>query len=112
MNIIQKQPNESGAYGQVHHSFSGLDPNAYYEITTDMTDYYAWNGFIIPTIENDVVVSFACNAVAHEAWKVEQAAITIPTDAKSTALSAIEKATTIASLRTAMLNYIDVAGIG
>ena len=33
-------------------------------------------------------------------------------DAKATALSAIEKATTIAGLRTAMLNYIDVAGIG
>ena len=33
-------------------------------------------------------------------------------DAKSTALTAIEKATTIATLRTAMLNYIDVAGIG
>ena len=31
---------------------------------------------------------------------------------KATALAAIEKATTIASLRTAMLNYIDVAGIG
>ena len=37
----------------------------------------------------------------------------IPTtdDAKALALSAIEKATTIASLRNAMLNYIEVSGV-
>ncbi len=74
MNIIQKQPNESGSYGQVYHSFSGVDPNAYYEIISDMTDYYTWNGFIIPTIENDAVTSYACNTEAWEAWKAWQAA--------------------------------------
>ena len=42
----------------------------------------------------------------------EEALIPSTVDGKATALSAIEKATTIASLRTAMLNYIDVAGIG
>jgi len=36
---------------------------------------------------------------------------TTETDAKALALSAIEKATTIASLRNAMLNYIEVSGV-
>ena len=69
MNIIQKQPNSSGAYGQVYHSFLGLDSNEYYEITADMTNYYTWNGFIVPTIENGVVTSFVCNTEAWEKWK-------------------------------------------
>ena len=36
---------------------------------------------------------------------------TAPADAKATALVAIEKATTIASLRNAMLGYIEVSGV-
>lgn len=72
MNIIRRQPNPSGAYGQVYHSFSGLDPSAYCEITAGMTNFYTWNGFIIPTIENGVVTSFVCNTEAWEAWKATQ----------------------------------------
>ena len=110
MNIIQKQPNPSGAYPPTQSWSEETPPDTHYEITSDATEFF--NGFIIPTIENDVVISFVCNTALWETWKSEQAEIPIPIDTKATALSAIEKATTIASLRTAMLNYIDVAGIG
>lgn len=67
MNIIQKQPNQSGAYPPIQ-SWSGmLLPDTHCEITADTSEFY--NGFIIPTIENDVVTSFICNTEAWEAWK-------------------------------------------
>ena len=112
MLIIQIEANPSGAYPSVQSWDGDLPPCGYREIAADTTEYF--NGFIIPMIENDIVVSFVCNTTAREAWKAEEAAkaVIVPTDTKAIALNAIEKATTIASLRTAMLNYIDVAGIG
>ena len=70
MNIIQKQPNESGAYPPIQ-SFSGDVPDTHYEIAADTTEFF--NGFIIPTIENNIVVSFVCNSELWEAWKAEEA---------------------------------------
>lgn len=42
---------------------------------------------------------------------VEMPVVDETPDAKATALAAIEKATTIATLRNAMLNYIEVSGV-
>lgn len=66
MNIIQKQPNPSGAYPPIQ-SWSGeTPPDTHYEITVDIADFY--NGFIIPTIENDVVIDFSCNTELWSIW--------------------------------------------
>ena len=67
MNIIQKQPNESGAYPPIQSWNGEVPPEMHYEITADTTEYF--NGFIVPTIENGVVTSFVCNTEAWEAWK-------------------------------------------
>ena len=67
MNIIQKQPNPSGAYPPIQ-SWSGETlPDTHYEITADISEFF--NGFIVPTIENGVVTSFVCNTESWEAWK-------------------------------------------
>ena len=67
MNIIPKQPNSSGAYGQVHYQDITVPPDTHYEITCDYSEYF--NGFIIPTFENGKVTSYVCNTEAWEAWK-------------------------------------------
>ncbi len=80
MNIIQKQPNTSGAYPPIQ-SWSGeTPPDTHYEITADIAEFY--NGFIIPTIENDVATSFVCNTEAREAWL---ASLPEPSEPKPTA---------------------------
>ena len=67
MKIIQKQPNPSGAYPPVQ-SWSGeTPPDTHYEITCDYSEFF--NGFIIPTIKNGIVTSFACNTELWNAWK-------------------------------------------
>ena len=71
MNIIQKQPNPSGAYPPVHTWDKPTPPDTHYEITCDYSEFF--NGFIVPTIKNDVVISFICNTTAWEAWKAEEA---------------------------------------
>ena len=67
MNIIQKQPNESGAYPPVHTWGKPTPPDTYYEIACDYSEFF--NGFIIPTIEDSKVISFVCNTEAWNAWK-------------------------------------------
>ena len=74
MNIIQKQPNISGAYPPIQSWNGETPPNTHYEISADIGEFY--NGFIIPAIENGVVTSFVCNTELWEAWKVEEAAKT------------------------------------
>ena len=67
MNIIQKQPNQSGAYPPIQ-EFNGENaPDTHYEVVCDYSEFY--NGFIIPTIEDGKVTSYACNTEAWEAWK-------------------------------------------
>lgn len=67
MNLIQKQPNSSGAYPPIHSRDISTPPEEYYEIACDCNEFY--NGFITPTVENGVVTSFVCNTSAWEAWK-------------------------------------------
>ena len=67
MNIIQKQPNSSGAYPPIQSWSGDVPPDTHYEISADMSEFY--NGFIIPTIENGVVTSFVCNTALWNTWK-------------------------------------------
>ena len=72
MNIIQKQPNESGAYPPIQSWNEDIVPDTHCKITADTTEFF--NGFVIPTIENNIVTSFVCNTALWEAWKVEELA--------------------------------------
>ena len=72
MNILQKQPNPSGAYPPIQTWSGEAPPDTHYEITCDYSEFY--NGFIVPKIENDVVTSFIRNSSLWEAWKAEEAA--------------------------------------
>ena len=67
MKIIQNQPNSSGAYPPVQPWSGETPPDGYYQITADISEFY--NGFIVPTVENDVVTSFVCNTDAWNVWK-------------------------------------------
>ena len=67
MNIIQKQPNPSGAYPPIQSWSDAIPPDTHYEITCDYSEFF--NGFIIPTVENGVVISFICNTTEREKWK-------------------------------------------
>lgn len=67
MNIIQKQPNPSGAYPPIQSWSGAIPPDGYYQITADTSEFY--NGFITPTVVDGVVTSFICNTEAREAWK-------------------------------------------
>ena len=72
MNIVLKTPNEDGSYPSVQSWDGKTPPDTHYEITCDYSEFY--NGFIIPTIENNIVTSFVCNTELWEAWKAEEAA--------------------------------------
>ena len=67
MNIIQKQPNPSGAYPPIQSWSGATPPDGYYKITANINEFY--NGFITPTVEGGVVTSFVCNTSAWEAWE-------------------------------------------
>ena len=67
MNIIINIPNPSGAYQSPESRNVESAPDGYIEITCDYSEFF--NGFIVPTIENDIVTGFVCNTEAWEAWK-------------------------------------------
>ena len=69
--IIQKQPNASGAY-PAPQTWHGNKPPVGYAIvpdTVDMTDFYAYNGFVTLAIEGDTVTAYEPNVDAWEEWK-------------------------------------------
>ena len=72
MNIIQKQPNSSGAYPPIQSWNEDIVPDTHCKITADTTEFY--NGFIVPVYENGIVTSFVRNSSLWEAWKAEEAA--------------------------------------
>ena len=67
MNIIQEQPNSSGAYPPIQSWNGETPPDTHREITCDYSEFF--NGFIIPTIQNGKVTSYVCNTEAWSAWK-------------------------------------------
>ena len=71
MNIIQRNPNPSGAYAAPQTWNTPNIPSDYAIIsdTMDMTDFYAYNGFVTMTIEDNTVTAYTPNMDAWEAWK-------------------------------------------
>lgn len=81
--IIQKQPNPSGAY-PAPQTWHGNKPPVGYAIVpdaVDMTDFYAYNGFVVLTIEGDTVTAYEPNVDAWEEW---QSNLPEPTDPEPT----------------------------
>ena len=72
MNIIRKEPNASGAYPAPQTWNSNVPPSGYAIIDLDMTEFYAYNGFVILAIEGDTVTRYTPNTEAWEKWKAEQ----------------------------------------
>lgn len=71
MNIIRKESNPGSAY-PAPQSWSGATPPTGYAIipdSVDMADFYAYNGFVILTIEGDTVTGYTPNVEAWEKWK-------------------------------------------
>ncbi len=71
MNIIQKQPNPSGAYPAPQTWATPNIPSTHAVIpdTMDMTEFYEYNGFVRLRIVGDTVVRITPNVPAWEAWK-------------------------------------------
>lgn len=71
MYIITKIPNESGAYSSPQTWDDPILPVGYATIsdTIDMTGFFAYNGFVTLTIDNDAVTSYAPNEEAWVNWK-------------------------------------------
>lgn len=71
MEIIKKEPNPSGAYPAPQNWDSNTPPEGHAVIldTVDMADFYAYNGFVTLTIENDTVTAYIPNVEAWEEWK-------------------------------------------
>ena len=73
MTIIQREPNESGAYPPMQ-PWAGLTPPEGYVRwleSVDTAEFYAHSGFVILHIVRDTVESYDVNSEAEEAWKAE-----------------------------------------
>lgn len=71
MNIIQRYPNPSGAYPAPQTWATPNIPTTHVQIadSVDMTDFYIYNGFVILTIEDNIVTAYTPNVEAWEEWK-------------------------------------------
>lgn len=71
MEIIRKEPNPSGAYPAPQNWDNTAPPEGYAVIaaTVDMADFYAYNGFVTLTIEDDTLTAYTPNVEAWEEWK-------------------------------------------
>ena len=76
MNIIFKEPYENGGYSNMQTwevSAPIPETHALWPDTLDTDDYYAYNGFVVLTIETidgvDTVTAYEPNVEAWEAWK-------------------------------------------
>lgn len=68
MNIIStRQINLLGQYDYIE-EWTGDIPPGYAKTTIEPDEFYAAYGFVIPTIEDDVVVSIAPNENAKKEW--------------------------------------------
>ena len=94
MKIIQKIANPSGAY-PAPQSWNSIKPPKGYAIihdSVDMADFYAYNGFVTLTIEDDTVTAYEPNVEAWEEWKASLPEPTPPaptTDERITKLEAV-----------------------
>lgn len=69
MNIIQKQPNPSGAYPPIQ-SWSGtVPPETHYQVTNGVK--LSCGGFGALTVEDNIVAAFTPDVEAWEQWQAE-----------------------------------------
>jgi len=69
MNIIQKQPNESGAYPPIQSWSEATPPDGYYAVADGVE--LSCGGFGTLTIKNDIVTAFTPDEATWEAWQAE-----------------------------------------
>lgn len=69
MNIIQKQPNPSGAYPPAQSWSGAMPPETHYQVADGVE--LSCGGFGTLTIENDIVTAFTGDAEAWERWQAE-----------------------------------------
>lgn len=75
MNTIFKEPYENGGYSnmQIWDNLPIPETHALWPDTLDTADFYAYNGFVVLTIETidgvDTVTAYEPNVEAWEAWK-------------------------------------------
>ena len=76
MNIIFKEPYENGGYSNMQTwevSAPIPETHAVWSDALDTADFYAYNGFVVLTIETidgvDTVTAYEPNVEAWEAWK-------------------------------------------
>ena len=67
MNIIQKQPNPSGAYPPVQSWSGDIPPEGYYEAVDGVTLSFGGVGTL--TISDNIVTAFTPNETAWNAWQ-------------------------------------------
>lgn len=78
MNIIQKQPNPSGAYSPVQSWAEAVPPDGYYKVANGVE--LSCGGFGTLTVEDGVVVAFTGDTAAWERWQTEHPAPEPPID--------------------------------
>lgn len=69
--IIRKEAYPNGAFPAPQSWRSRTLPDGYANISdnVDMSEFYAYNGFVTLTIEGDTVTAYKPNVEAWEAWK-------------------------------------------
>lgn len=69
MRILQKQPNESGAYSNIHDEWHFMLPDTHYEVADGVK--LSCGGFGTLTVEDGIVTAFTPDAEAWERWQAE-----------------------------------------
>ena len=72
MNIIQKQPNPSGAYPPIQSWSEATPPDGYYQVADGVE--LSCGGFGTLTVEDGIVMGFTPNTEAWEQWQAEHPA--------------------------------------
>lgn len=66
MQILNRKPNESGAYPAIQST--DLLSDGCVEVCCDTAIFYEYNGFVTPIMKDDVVVGFTPNVEVWKAW--------------------------------------------
>jgi hypothetical protein len=78
VNIIQKQPNPSGAYPPIQSWSEATPPDGYYAVADGVE--LSHGGFGTLTVEEGIVTAFTPDAEAWERWQAEHPAPEPPID--------------------------------
>ena len=78
MNIIQKQPNPSGAYPPIQSRNGVIPPDGYYQVADGVE--LTCGGFGALTMEDGIVTAFTPDVEAWERWQTEHPAPEPPID--------------------------------